>query len=296
LRVDFRLPLIAVLICIGGSLDAPASENGGCSYENIRDAFMDVCYDRHRLSGDAVDYILDYLGLSWKTRGADSGDLDIRGYVSPGRRLCVLVQAGYDSCGQFGPARYCLVDGGGRVRWERQASIIAPPRISSRGTVALIYEEGRPASERRPDSLRIDFIDIAGTVRGTAKWGGRVRRSEEACSLPELFRFGYGELLIMTLNLDASDTRVRDLRAFNHTFLICVGTNGRERWRRDLGWFKPRNIEFGDWQRILLIYGYESRPGCVEDHSYVIRHMFVDWESEISEPPPSTPPESWLSE
>ncbi len=280
--------LIASIACLVLSGWASASEVESAPYEIFYHAFRDIADRTHRrISDNAVRYLLDRLEVDWVIHRTDSGGIDVRGYVGYPLRFCILVHAKYDSCGQYGSARYRLIDGSGRTRWERQGGIVVPPRLSSDGTVELFSEEGPPSSGLRPDTLRLDFVDVNGTLLGTKRWGDRVMRPNQSCRFPEQARFWGRDLFVITLNLCRDESQVQERHEFNHTIYVAVSTDGRERWRWNLGACEPQGFGGGFKCGLTVLGTATTNLGDGKDDTeYRVRYGFDRYGNNLCAEPP----------
>jgi outer membrane protein assembly factor BamB len=257
MRIAFLLFLLAILlfVLVPGS-GRPSAQPEEPTYSSVAEALRDWESQRHGwLSPPATIYLLQALGLNWGfTRGPAYTHWEgVCIYTSESREYAVMIRANAGEWGQFGRARYCLIDSSGMIHWERPGFVDAPPLVSNQGTVALRYGDGTAGDRRDWTTLRIDFIGLAGDSLGSIRWADRIRRPVQRRFLEEeSFFTPDGGLFITTMN--RSD-RLADRRATetNNTFVYAVRTDGSVAWQHYLAGFWPKSMRFrGDSGDILL--------------------------------------------
>ena len=221
------------------------------TYSGVGEALRDWVSEPHGwLSEPATLYLLKHLGLDWKLirkPGLRTWD-DVCVHGSDNGLYFILVGAREGEFGQYGPARYCLIDSSGTKYWQRQGWIDAPPLVSNQGAVALRYGDGSEGDRRDWATLRIDFFGITGDSTGSVFWDDRISRpiqrrfvEEEAMFAPD------GKLFITTMNLIAGlvgEDAGQKVDETNNTFVFAIRLDGTVAWEHYMGAFRPRAIRF----------------------------------------------------
>ncbi|MFH1312677.1 MAG: hypothetical protein ABIJ00_05570 [Candidatus Eisenbacteria bacterium] len=247
-----KLLLIVSVMCV---IASPA-----LSYEGLGEAFQATNRE------DAVQYIIDKCRLDWTT-GWPTGHPrqwnDVRAYVSPNRRYCLLSKAGASEWGQGGDAEYCLVGVDSGPIWLKHGTIGGEPGVSDHGTVA-IFEGWKSASELRYIPVGLLMISADDDTFFTRRWSNHIPRPIQGKRLSESYGFSLdGRFFIVTMNVADPDEDTPRASGYNNTMLHCIDLEEGSERVEDLGHFWPKTHEItdkgaeltGEWQRILSTHG-----------------------------------------
>lgn len=177
-RITIGCLLAGIAACL---IQGPASPSSPDSIGSATGALRDLDFRQLPpvLTPEATQWLLGKAGLDWPMKRPAHGHNYDSVIAVPSRdsRFGVLSSARKSEWGQYGSARYCLVDSAGHRLWTRIAEICAPPAVSDQGDVALLMLDGEAPSRDQLDTLRVDFIGLDGQAHGSARWGRRSLRA-----------------------------------------------------------------------------------------------------------------------
>ena len=226
------------------------------------------------IADSTVKSLVERSGLEWPLFPPSpplGGSEMVWGYASPNAAYFVLVSARYGEWGQFGIARYALVDSSARLLWRRDGSIVAPPAVSNRGHTALVQGAG--------GSVELLILDVAGKGLLSKRWWN-VYRPLQRQQLEEAYAFSpEGTHFAISMNLD---DRTKHAEEYNNTSLWWADLTRRREHIAALGVFAPNGYPYPalECTEEGAILRGEWRAGLVVPHdTFQIGSYRLNWKS-----------------